>query len=393
MSQSLLTIACALALAQPAAPAPQGLPELKPGALVRVTTGRETITGTVGESAAADFLQLQVPGTTGPTYVRRSAVETLRVLPAGEAAAPMAGAAPAGPDANRHLVYVHGICKHGHGFWKPWWDAMKAYTPQGAPGNVHEVVWSDLVNPAMMAATPPGVAPPAAPPAGRTEDQKRLAESLRAILRDRAEQAEGGVAPSGAGPTPAPAAPGHETAAPPGLFGGVSESVECADDFVLYMTDASVRGKILARFDEVVRPLLESGAEVEVISHSWGTVVAYEGLRRLGAGSAAAPAGKVRNLFTVGSALSIWPVRVNLAGRFPGGERPRSVGRWVNIDAWFDFVGGHIQGAPFAVDVERLNLAPVGCSFPVSPVCAHGSYFHPDNVVVNRDVFGRYIGR
>jgi hypothetical protein len=159
------------------------------------------------------------------------------------------------------------------------------------------------------------------------------------------------------------------------------------------MTDTSIRERVLGRFDAVVRPLLESGAAVEVISHSWGTVIAYEGLRRLAADASAAPRGIVHNLFTVGSALSLWPVRANLAERLPGGAKPQRVTRWVNLDARFDVVGGHLQGAPFAVDVERLNLAPVGCAFPVSPVCAHASYFAAANRAVNRDIFGRYIGR
>jgi hypothetical protein len=142
-----------------------------------------------------------------------------------------------------------------------------------------------------------------------------------------------------------------------------------------------------------VRPLLEGGAEVEVISHSWGTVVAYEGLRRLDSRPPGSLRGVVHDLFTVGSALSISPVRENLAGRFPGGVKPSTVRRWVNIDALFDIVGGHIQGTSFAVDVERLRLPPVGCSFPVSLTCAHGSYFNPQNLRVNRDIFGLYISQ
>src|SRR5262249_12793559 len=151
--------------------------------------------------------------------------------------------------------------------------------------------------------------------------------------------------------------------------------------------------QILGRFDQVVRPLLESGAEVEIISHSWGTVIAYEGLRRLDDSGSAGLRGTVHNLFTVGSALSIGPGKSNLAGRGARGAKPRRVSRWVNIDAQFDIVGGHIQGVPFAVDFERLHLAPVGCSFPVTPTCAHGSYFVDRNVRVNRDIFGAFIGQ
>jgi hypothetical protein len=355
--------------------------------LVLITTGHGTIRGTIEEAVAGDFLRIRVAGTTTPTYVRRSVIETLRILPERPSAAPEA--APVGPDPNRHLVYVHGICRQSPGFSKPWWNAMKPFTPSIAEANVHEVVWSDIVNPA-MAARAPGVPPPPAAPPALTEEQRRLAESLRAILRDRAEQgaAEGGAAPAPA----APAATGHEMAAAPSLFGVLGEVFECADDFVLYMTNTSIREQILGRFDAVVRPLMESGAEVEIIGHSWGTVIAYEGLRRMDAQGSAALKGKVHNLFTVGSALSIWLVRLNLAERFPGGAKPQRVARWVNLNARFDIVGGHIQG-PFAVDVERLNLAPVGCSFPITPICAHLSYFNADNLVVNRDIFGLFISQ
>src|SRR5947209_4074423 len=98
MAPNVLTVALAVALAQTPPAGAVGFPELKPGAVVRLTTGRETITGTVEEGAAGDFIRLRVSGTSGPTYVRRSAVETLRVVPErapGEAGAPAPAAAVA----------------------------------------------------------------------------------------------------------------------------------------------------------------------------------------------------------------------------------------------------------------------------------------------------------
>jgi hypothetical protein len=157
------------------------------------------------------------------------------------------------------------------------------------------------------------------------------------------------------------------------------------------MTRTAVRDQILARFNRVVVPLLQQGAEVEIISHSWGTVIAYEGLRNLD--SQAGLTGSVHNLFTVGSALSIGPVKANLATRVSGGAKPRSVNRWINLDAAYDPVGGHIRNAPFLVDVERLNLPAVGCFFIATPTCAHSSYFNRDNLAVNRDIFGFFIAQ
>jgi hypothetical protein len=394
MLHGLISIVLGLAVSQAPAPPPppitaESLNELKPGTLVQIITSRDSVTGTIG-GVAGDLLRIQVPGTSTPTFVRRSAIETIRVLP--EPQRLRAAAATVTVNPNRHLVYVHGICKHGPGFSKPWWEARRPFTPQIDQANVHEVIWSDIINPAMAFAAP---ARSAAPPQPLNDDQRRLAETLRVILRDRADQAEAEAGEAAPGSAPAAGAGEHgvEMQAERGLFGGVTDAIECANDFVLYMTIPTIREQILERFDRVVRPLLEGGAEVEIISHSWGTVISYEALRRLDAQTSASLRGTVHNLFTVASALSLGPVKLNLAERIRGGARPQRVARWVNIDARFDVVGGHLQGAPFLVDIERLHLPPVGCMFPVTPVCAHGSYFNPANLLVNRDIFGRYIGQ
>jgi hypothetical protein len=74
------------------------------------------------------------------------------------------------------------------------------------------------------------------------------------------------------------------------------------------------------------------------------------------------------------------------------GRRPNLVQTWLNLNARFDIVGGPLQGVPFQVDAEFLNLPPVGCSRLLpSPACAHGSYFNPDNLPVNRDLFAKRI--
>ena len=78
--------------------------------------------------------------------------------------------------------------------------------------------------------------------------------------------------------------------------------LDCINDFVTYLRDDQVRAGVIGRFTDVVRPLLEGGARVDVISHSWGTVVAYEGLRQLEDDGLVEP--RVHNFFTVGAALS-----------------------------------------------------------------------------------------
>jgi hypothetical protein len=141
--------------------------------------------------------------------------------------------------------------------------------------------------------------------------------------------------------------------------------------------------------------MLDSGYTLHIISHSWGTVVAYEGLRRL---ESVPVSGNVANLFLVGSALSIGAVRKNLFARVSDGRRPARVAHVVNLDAHGDIVGGKLR-PHYSVDAEHLDLPPVGCM--VIPIvgavpnvsCAHSSYFHRDNVRVNRDIFAAAINR
>ena len=152
-----------------------------------------------------------------------------------------------------------------------------------------------------------------------------------------------------------------------------------------------MRQNIINRFTEQVQPLLMAGAELDIIAHSWGTVVAYEGLREL---ETLSLSGRVNSFFTVGSALSVGPVRSSLRQANRDGRRPRFVERWVNLNAKGDLVGGVLRDK-FDVDYEFLDLEPVGCSrnffrmYNLS--CAHSSYFVSNNIQVNRDIFARFI--
>lgn len=292
---------------------------------------------------------------------------------------------------NRRLVYIHGICPHASGFSSPWWNALQPFVPTafgpGALGNTRlEVLWSNLVNQglAVMAAAggidgPTGVA---------ALEQARLqaAAEIKDALRDRADQ----HMPINPAPANALGAAPSTGAAP---LGDISiPGFNCIDDFSIYLTNSHVRQLIIDRFTAVVRPELVAGHELDIISHSWGTVVAYEGLRQLEDEGQIAP--RVRNFFTVGAALSIGPVKLRLRPANKDGRKPASVQRWINLDAYCDLVGGSLQGRPYAVDSEFLNLDPFGCQNLlglVNPQCSHSSYFQSGNTAVNRDIFARFI--
>jgi hypothetical protein len=266
--------------------------------------------------------------------------------------------------ANQVIVYVHGIGNHAPGYSNRWFNALKPHLDHPLP--TQEVVWSDIVNPRSVTA--------------KTVALSKSGVDLKKAIERELEQRQQVIAKS------IPPGTRDIRATPKGS--GFSW-----DDFVRYMTSAAIRDSILQRFDRVVRPLLEQGKTIQLISHSWGTVVAYEGLRNLDGQQFP---GRVENLFVVGSALSISPVQNNLFGRVTDGRKPVCVSDIFNLDAGGDIVGGSIAGI-FVITDEYLGLTPINCStIPFtntawSVSCAHSSYFDPDNLATNRDIFARQI--
>lgn len=267
----------------------------------------------------------------------------------------------------RVLVSVHGIGTHGSGYSEGWWQALKPHVGglfgPGIPNQGRaEVRWSDLVNAQRSGGS-----------AALDSRARELRQEILDVLEDRRLQ---------------------QIEDPAGALGARDSSRGVAlaiDDFLIYMVNAAMRQRILERFTNIVRPLLAAGQVLEIISHSWGTVVAYEGLREL---ENQGLAGRVHSWFTVGSALSLAPVQGALRpGNRPAQSRrapkPSLVQTWINLDAKGDHVGGPI-GHRFDVSREFLNLEPTGC--PSGPLgyslgCAHSSYFNPANLTVNRDIF------
>jgi hypothetical protein len=302
------------------------------------------------------------------------------------------GAAPeASPTSvgNRRLVNVHGICHHAAGFSDPWWDALRPYASTvfgtGTLGQTRlEVIWSDIVNQAAAALT--AMAGPAAALSPHEVSRATAAEEIKEALRDRADQELVNAAMGTANAFDAPVAAGE----PGAMF--ELPVVRCVDDFSIYLTDDGVRQQIINRFIAVVQPEFQANRQLDIVGHSWGSVVAYEGLRQLEDQGFHQPL--VRNFFTVGAALSIGPVKRRLRPANRDGKKPASVQRWVNLDARGDVVGGPLKNRPYQVDFDLVNLDPFGCGSVfgvVNPRCAHSSYFQTGNVAVNKEVFGKYI--
>lgn len=277
---------------------------------------------------------------------------------------------------NRYLVYVHGISRHEVGYSNGWWNSLKPHVREvfgsGALNSSRkEVLWSDLVNARSH----------------RNDDvdpieKQQFQLQIEAVLNERQRQIILEAAQKQGGD---PSAIRTRT---------LSRARELvSDDFLIYMLNPAKRQEIIDRFTKVVWPLLQTDSRVDIISHSWGTVVAYEGLRELE--NYRGLQGRVSNFFTVGSALSIWPVWLNLRAENKNGRRPSMVDRWINLDAEGDIVGGTLRDK-FEVAQESLNLKPGSCEkrlFGYDAACAHSSYFSANNVAVNRDIFARYILR
>lgn len=293
---------------------------------------------------------------------------------------------------DRHLVYVHGICQHRAGYSDGWWDALRPFTNAFGAGtrgdNRREVLWSDLVNERALEARANRDIDFQA--ARQADEQERLKEAISEALNDRRDRQMIDVLPESA-EGDAPRALDDTRALGDTRAMGI---LSCLDDFTVYMVNDAVRAKVIDRFTSLVQPLLEGGAELDIISHSWGTVVAYEGLRELA--DRGVSVGRVRNFFTVGAALSLGPVKASLRPANRDGRRPSMVRRWVNLDARGDLVGGPLKDRPYAVDNDFPSLAPFGCSSLfgiVNPSCAHSAYFAAGNAAVNRDIFAAFIAQ
>jgi hypothetical protein len=166
--------------------------------------------------------------------------------------------------------------------------------------------------------------------------------------------------------------------APRGLLDVILNPGESIGDFARYLASRRLRLAAKECVKLHLRPLVGENAEISVISHSWGTVVAHDALVDL---ASELPGLRVANLFTLGSPL--WLVRPFLEER--SGRRPEPVGFWMNVHARGDAVGSWLKPA-FKVDRD-YEVSSVGND-------AHGSYFVKGNEAVQRDLIAsRVLGR
>lgn len=269
--------------------------------------------------------------------------------------------------AETQVVFVHGIGDHKPGYSDRWRAAFNRYL--GLPlANFHEVVWDDVFDGTLR-----GERGLRAPPAlGAAEERMRieLEEELRDVLLARADalttsQIESPMASRDV-------CTARDLATERGILDWIVNFDEYIGDFAKYLASSKVRDSVDAKLEAVLKPLLSSGQPVTLITHSWGTVVGHHTLRRLRKGP------QVALHVTLGSPLWIRAIRRQLD--FDGNVFACS--RWINVDADADLIGGRLN-PPYKIHSD-LKVPCVGSD-------AHGSYFHPDNTLVQRDIIAKAI--
>jgi pimeloyl-ACP methyl ester carboxylesterase len=265
--------------------------------------------------------------------------------------------------ADTRVVFIHGIGDHAPGYSAQWRRVFNRYLSLPLDNYV-EVLWDDLFDARTRAAIANTKALPAltskeqATEAAVRDELRELFYSRQKLLRDIAQDTDPFRALPGTGVI--------ERGADRGFLSWMINFDEYIGDFVKYLVSKKVRERVDERLESALGSLTEAGFPVVLISHSWGTVVAYNTLRKF--------ADRTIELHTtLGSPLWMAPVRKILD--FDG--KRYACNRWINVDARFDIIGGELQDR-YQVDQDYL-VASVG-GHP------HSSYFHPDNQRVQRDI-------
>jgi metacaspase-1 len=281
------------------------------------------------------------------------------------------------------IVWVHGIGIHKPGYSKPW---EKVFTPYfHLPHQDYvEVCWDTVFTTPLEAVRGPGSVETIELTPDEVVAEERIREDILATLSARNITDSAKPARRGSARAEAPA--GNEViewprqpAAANGKRGllpnWLTQPDEYLGDFVKYLASLRVRAAIKEKCKQQLRALANDQYDTSVISHSWGTVVAYESLLDL---ELEAPTLKVANLFTLGSPL--WLVRHLLVDQ--SGRKSQQTRRWVNIHARGDLVGSWLS-PNFRVDRD-FQVPSVGND-------AHGSYFVVGNSAVQNDLIARNV--
>jgi metacaspase-1 len=291
---------------------------------------------------------------------------------------------------NHRIVWVHGIGNHRPGYSARWQAVCNPFLNL-TPASYIEVIWEPILDRQQFAGTlsDDGQANPSelTPQEEAAEEQLKLELAMLIQARDSALR-EGEAAAAQASDTAGePGVLGEEGSAivewsdvyesAPGVL-GPSSWLRFADeyigDFTRYLVSRSTRTAVKAELKNALRAL-EGPGPLTIVSHSWGTIVAYESLLDL---EVELPSLRVQRLFTLGSPL--WMVSWLLQER--SGRKPRQTARWINVTARGDRIGSWLRPR-FQVDGDYL--------VPAVGEDAHNSYFVEGNLAVQKDILAATI--
>lgn len=259
------------------------------------------------------------------------------------------------------VVCVHGIGDHASGYSDRWRAVFNRYLALGV-SQFHEVVWDEVFDERERGKR--SLAEPPSLTKAETARAEELGRELEELLRTRIDLVEDIV--TGDDTERAWGAAPVDRTADRGFLSWLIRPNEYLGDFVRYLSSEKVRRAIDRKALDVLQPLIGSGHPVVVLSHSWGSVVTHNALRQI-------DSGQVALHVSMGSPLWMLPVRrmLDLNGR------RNACRNWINVDARGDLIGGRLAEH---FDVHHDYKVP---SVGGSP---HGSYFHPDNATVQRDI-------
>ena len=280
------------------------------------------------------------------------------------------------------IVWVHGIGDHQPGYSAGWEQSFNAYLNLPREAFV-EVVWETVFE--LSRAPTRGRRASPTPLALTTKEQlaeEEVREQLVAILLARASAFQETTLPPPTrrrGPARREVVEFSElqrAARKRGVLDWLASPEEYLGDFTKYLVSKALRTAVKEEMKKQLRPLAGGDFRVSVVSHSWGTVVAYDTLLDA---EVELPSLNVANHFTLGSPL--WLVRHLLEDS--SGRRPSGLGHWMNVDARGDLIGSWLRPA---FEVDRDYQVPA-----FGPSDPHGSYFVQGNEAVQRDLIAPVI--
>lgn len=231
------------------------------------------------------------------------------------------------------VFLIHGIGEQKPGYSKEWQENIRFYLGSTEVDFV-EIYWQDVFKKTRIKR--------------KTELQTKLYNTLLEILSGKIEKEK---------------------------IGPIEWLREVVLDFVLYLTNKRLQRKIK---DCLKKPILKNEFKkpLSIISHSWGTVVAYDVLFDF------FKEGKrfsLDKLFTLGSPL--WLLKemdkILFLFHYGGARKLNNTKQWINVYAQGDPIGASL--IPFKLDEDFMVS-----SIPDIP--PHSSYFVKKNRRVLKDI-------